>query len=141
MIFAKLKLYIRDKLICMYHKKLLALAAIGLVLLATQCSPKTGKNTTSSDSSNETTTAPAEVAFADKNFEEQKAFVQNFNAERIQSGQQIYEAKCGKCHKLHDPADREANGWLKVMRRMAPKAKLSDGEYALVSGYLLNHAK
>ncbi|MBX7094139.1 MAG: hypothetical protein K1X56_05415 [Flavobacteriales bacterium] len=55
----------------------------------------------------------------------------------LQKGKTIYEANCGKCHKLHAPNSRGEEGWKKIVPPMAKKAKLDDASMDLTLKYLV----
>jgi cytochrome c2 len=57
----------------------------------------------------------------------------------LQQGHELFSAKCGRCHKLPKPESRVPAQWTKVMEKMAPKAKLTADEKALVFKYLSNY--
>ena len=55
---------------------------------------------------------------------------------RFLAGKTVYEAKCGKCHKLFEPSHGNMESWKKWIGWMAPKAKLTDEETALVTDFV-----
>ena len=57
------------------------------------------------------------------------------------AGHATYDAKCGRCHGLKDPADYTATDWVPIMDKMAPKARLDSTEKANVMAYVSFHAK
>ncbi|MDD3079840.1 MAG: hypothetical protein PHH37_12165 [Paludibacter sp.] len=59
----------------------------------------------------------------------------------LQKGKEIYENKCGKCHKLFEPEKYKAKQWTKWVDKMAPKAKLNVEQKKLVYKYLTNDKK
>ncbi|MBL7754318.1 MAG: hypothetical protein JNM44_07570 [Chitinophagaceae bacterium] len=139
-------------------KKILVLMACSGLLL--NCSPKKAKETSASkdtrQSSGQTTgTKPANnndkqesvtfsqatPAFKDLPVDKQLEAFSNFNDKRIQSGANLYEAKCGNCHELHQPGSRTSASWIQIMNPMSAKAKLNNDEYALISAYLVANAK
>lgn len=48
--------------------------------------------------------------------------------ERAQEGYRLYSAKCAACHQLYPPGKFTVNQWDKILARMFPKAKLTDGQ-------------
>lgn len=56
-------------------------------------------------------------------------------------GKIVYEAKCGTCHKLKDPARGNMTQWTKWIDKMAPKAKLTEAEKAQVTTYVSVNAQ
>lgn len=92
---------------------LLAASLIAATLLLTEC--KTKKATTTATP--EPTKSAAEMA-------------------EINSGHEIFDNKCGACHKLPNSRKHDDAGWGETMDRMAPKAKLNEIEKAQVLKYL-----
>lgn len=56
----------------------------------------------------------------------------------LQQGHDVFQNHCGKCHKLPKPDSRTNPEWTKVLKKMAPKAKLTDDQAELVYKYLAN---
>lgn len=54
----------------------------------------------------------------------------------INAGHEIFDNKCGACHKLPSPRKHDDTGWGETMDRMAPKAKLNETEKIQVLKYL-----
>ena len=65
----------------------------------------------------------------------------DLGAEQLAKGRIIFESSCKKCHTLYQPASRNAESWMNIMRQMGPKAKLSQDHYKFVSAYLVSAAK
>lgn len=59
---------------------------------------------------------------------------------RIASGKTLYDNKCGNCHRLYEPKENTPEDWVPILKRMQPKAKLSDADMALVSEYILKNS-
>lgn len=59
----------------------------------------------------------------------------------LQKGKLIYDANCGKCHKLHQPDSRSADSWNKIVPPMSRKAKLSPEDESLILRYVVTMAK
>lgn len=51
-------------------------------------------------------------------------------------GKGLFEANCGKCHKLFEPSKHDPEGWKVTLARMQKKAKISDEETASIYNYL-----
>lgn len=106
------------------------LLVCGLAALVAACAHKaTPTSSTSSTSSSGTSSAPAPSSTA------------NASAAKIEAGHQVYNAKCGRCHGLKDPANYTAERWVPIMQSMAPKARLSEEETAQVTAYVQANAK
>jgi cytochrome c2 len=56
----------------------------------------------------------------------------------LQQGHDLFKDKCGKCHKLPKPENRNAEQWTKVLEKMGPMAKLSKEQVSLVYKYVVN---
>ncbi len=56
-------------------------------------------------------------------------------------GAALYRKRCASCHRLRDPSEQTAQGWAEAMRRMAPRAHLSDAQREAVLGYLQGRAR
>lgn len=63
------------------------------------------------------------------------------SAERLALGKTIYENSCGKCHDLHKPTDFNAQDWVGIMNRMAPKANLTTDQHEMVYDYVVSVKK
>ena len=63
------------------------------------------------------------------------------NTTMVAAGQQVYVAKCGKCHGLKDPANYTQVRWVGLVNWMAPKAKATDEEKSQVLAYVQHNAK
>ena len=57
-------------------------------------------------------------------------------AEAAPTGQELYQLKCAKCHKLRDPADYDDETWAHWKQKMTKKARLNDEQGGLIWGYL-----
>lgn len=62
-------------------------------------------------------------------------------AEILQKGEMTFNMRCGKCHDLPKPSDFTVADWQPIMKRMAPKAKLSADETNWVLAYVDANAK
>ncbi len=56
-------------------------------------------------------------------------------------GERLYRSRCSACHRAYPPSSRDRAAWAEVMSKMAPRAKLSDSERALVLEYLQSNAR
>lgn len=119
------------------NKVIYTLIVFAGILLIANCSPKTTK--TSTTSNNETSNSTPE--FKDMPLLKQLDLMNSYSVAQLADGQKIYESKCGKCHKLHNPDARTSERWMKIMKRMGPKAKLDNTQYTLVASYLHSKAK
>ena len=59
----------------------------------------------------------------------------------VADGEKIYQASCGQCHDLKNPAEYTANEWRPIMRSMASKARLNDDQKNNVLAYVIQNAK
>jgi len=57
----------------------------------------------------------------------------------LQQGHDLFQNKCGKCHKLPNPAKHSKDEWTKILAKMAPKAKLSSDQSDLVYKFVVNN--
>ncbi|HET7732883.1 MAG TPA: hypothetical protein VFK73_03515 [Paludibacter sp.] len=51
-------------------------------------------------------------------------------------GKELYENRCGKCHKLFASSAYTAKQWPVILNRMQNKAKITDDQKAQVFAYL-----
>lgn len=56
-------------------------------------------------------------------------------------GKVLYEASCQRCHALYMPASFFADEWQVYVRKYGRRARLEEGEKALVYTYLRNNAR
>lgn len=59
------------------------------------------------------------------------------DAARLEAGRATYVRACGSCHQLYPTDAYDGPGWIESVRTMAPKAKLTPDQAALVRDYLL----
>src|SRR6218665_858455 len=64
-----------------------------------------------------------------------------YSTAQIEEGHTIFTNSCDNCHKLKEPASHTPEQWNKILKRMIPKAKLSDEQGKLVRAYLITHSK
>lgn len=64
-----------------------------------------------------------------------------FSAEHLAAGKTIFENSCARCHALPEPTAHSAQDWVGIMNWMAPKAKLTDEQHALVYDYIVSVKK
>ena len=88
------------------------------LILLTACSPKT---------------TPTAVVVAEK---ENQTIAVN-----MIEGQKIYQANCGRCHELPNPAALTQREWKPIMYRMSRKARLSEVEKVHSMAYVMANAK
>lgn len=67
--------------------------------------------------------------------EDANAKAVELTAEQVH-GKGLFEANCGKCHKLFEPSKHNPEGWKVTLARMQKKAKISDEETASIFNYL-----
>lgn len=96
----------------MKNSKWTALAVLGIVIYA--CSPKVA------------TTAPTAAVSAE-----------TVLSPELAKGKSLYEDSCAHCHKLFPASKHDKEGWVKTLDRMAPKAKITEEEKALIYNYLV----
>lgn len=102
-------------------KKILILfSMLSTILIGVACSPKVAKTTTT-----ESTTFD----------------ISKFSEAQLAQGAQIMNTSCNKCHKLHEPQKFDVEKWNRVLKRMIPKAKLSEQDGNLVKAYIFKNAK
>jgi hypothetical protein len=59
----------------------------------------------------------------------------------VVEGQKIYQANCGRCHELPNPAALSQTEWKPIMERMCRKARFSEAEKMHASAYVMANAK
>lgn len=105
-------------------KKIIVIASVAVsVSLAVACSPK--KPAVSSEAAAMT----KEMALS------------QFSAAQIAEGETLFNAKCGTCHKLHQPKQFGDARWNKVLNRMLPKAEATGEEGKLIRAYVIANAR
>lgn len=98
------------------------IAIIGLVVFGIACSPKVAKTGS--------TTSTIEAFDITK-----------YSETQIAQGAQIMSTSCNRCHKLREPQKYTVEKWERVLKRMIPKAKLSEQDADLVKAYIFKNAK
>lgn len=98
--------------------------SVSSILLA-QCTPKAAKAIAA---------APAPTAASDP-------AATAASAQQLESGKMMFAGNCAKCHGLKAPETRTPEQWEKILKRMIPKAKLSEEDGKLVKAYIMAHAK
>jgi hypothetical protein len=96
----------------MKNSKWTALAVLGIVIYA--CSPKVATSAPTAIASTETVLSP-----------------------ELAKGKSLYEDSCAHCHKLFPTSKHDKEGWVTTLDRMAPKAKITAEEKALIYNYLV----
>ncbi len=56
-------------------------------------------------------------------------------------GKALFEVRCAACHELPNPAEPPTEGWLEQLEKMAPLARLKQGQQQEVLTYLLAHTQ
>ena len=59
----------------------------------------------------------------------------------VKSGKDLYDNRCGKCHKLFAATDYSIKRWPGILDSMQPKAKITDEQKAQILAYLSSEAK
>lgn len=86
-------------------------------------------------------TPKASKAISELPVETKEQIVAQYSPQQLESGKTIFTGNCAKCHKLKEPGSRTPEQWNKVLKRMIPKAKLSDEDGKLVRAYLIANSK
>lgn len=73
--------------------------------------------------------------------ESKEQILAQYSQEQLTQGNTIFTNSCGNCHKLKLPETRTAEKWNSIIKRMIPKAKLSDEEGKLVRAYVIANSK
>jgi mono/diheme cytochrome c family protein len=95
---------------------------LSLIVAAVLVSCKSKTNTTAADK-----TLGTSPAFSGN---------KNLTASMLAEGKSIFENSCATCHSLPNPEKYSDEKWVGIMKWMAPKAKLSDEQSALVYNYV-----
>lgn len=103
-------------------KKLAVLSAIGMTIIMVNCTPK------------KTASPEASTAMTKEMAQKQ------YSADQLSSGQTLYTANCGTCHKLHKPESMDDVKWNRVLNRMIPKTDVSSADAALLRAYVIANA-
>jgi cytochrome c2 len=56
----------------------------------------------------------------------------------LQQGHDLFQNKCGKCHKLPKPDKYSNPQWTKILLKMALKAKINSDQSDLIYKYIVN---
>ena len=67
--------------------------------------------------------------------------IDSASVDSVKVGKELFVKNCGKCHKLKDPAKYTMQQWPKQVNRMQKRAKINDGQKALILRYLQTEAK
>lgn len=51
--------------------------------------------------------------------------VETASLAELQQGRDLFQNKCGKCHKLHKPEKHSREEWQKILAKMAPNPSCS----------------
>lgn len=73
--------------------------------------------------------------------ESKSQILAQFSEQQISQGHSLFSTNCDNCHKLKTPENYTAEQWNSIVKRMIPKAKLSDEDGKLVRAYLIAHSK
>lgn len=99
-------------------KRTLAIVLV-ITLVIVACSPKVAPTTTKTEQTQPATADDATIA----------------------AGKTLYINRCGTCHGLKKVENYSVDQWARIMRSMAPKAKLTDDETKQVTAYVNANAK
>lgn len=133
----------------------LAVAMIGLL---NNCAPKVAKQTQASApkaaepvdegdvpapalSTARTDREEAPTPIWDQDQDAQMATIMAVSDDAKASGKQLYERKCGSCHKLHATQSRTSEAWHPILKTMRKKAALNEAEYTYIAAYIHANAK
>lgn len=73
---------------------------------------------------------------------ESKADIKSqYSQDQLAQGEQLFTSNCQKCHGLKKPESKTPEQWNKTVKRMIPRAKLSDEQGKLVRAYLIANSK
>ncbi len=142
-------------------RKICLFSFIGLnIILLFNCSPKASKKVTSENKvvTSEKIEEDKKIGIEDRDIDmsdadntdsewKRKSIDEKFDAlgnlgvEHQDLGADVYHSKCGSCHKLYSPSSRNAMSWIKILDKMAPKAKLNEEQQINVTAFLVNKAK
>ncbi len=116
------------------------------IIVLSNCSPKTSKTVANNSPSTKSAAAASgsdlvSKAQGTRTDQEQVDFLMKLSDQRQIQGKEIYEASCVKCHKLYSPDQFNSVSWVKIMKKMGPKAHLDETQYNKVSLYLVQNAK
>jgi len=59
----------------------------------------------------------------------------------LERGRSLYLGRCSSCHHAFEPASKSVDSWPAYIDKMKQRAKLSDGDAALVLDYLVTMAR
>jgi cytochrome c5 len=113
----------------MRHIIFTILTLVAMSMLLTDCSSTKAATTATAATSTPKPAGPYMPT-------DQIASAHGSTVEQLVKGREIFTQNCDRCHKLKNPSIHDAAGWTSTMRRMAPKAKLSDADAKLVLDYL-----
>ncbi len=60
---------------------------------------------------------------------------------QLDEGHTVWQASCGKCHKLYTPDSRDFDKWERVLPRMVKRSKLNDEDAGKVRAYILSNTQ
>ncbi|RQO30798.1 hypothetical protein DBR32_08730 [Taibaiella sp. KBW10] len=103
-------------------KKLAIILGMGIVVTMINCSPK---------KASQPSAAPQMT----------KAIAQEqYTIAQLASGQALYAAHCGTCHKLYKVETFNDAKWNQILNRMIPKTDVSTTDGTLIRAYVLANA-
>lgn len=65
----------------------------------------------------------------------------HYTSERLEEGKVVYVGNCARCHKLPVVEKFDNEQWVKILKRMVPKAKLNEQDAELVRAYVIANSK
>lgn len=60
----------------------------------------------------------------------------NLKVEDLVSGRDLYLNECNECHKLNQPKKYTSSEWTSILKKMQPKAEITDSQRGLIFSYL-----
>jgi len=96
-----------------------------VIIVLTQCAPKTGELLTTNNVSAE------KIALIKK----------QYTPDQMEKGMKLYETRCTECHELHEPSEFNIDRWEDILPSMSRRSHLSEEQASLVRAYLLTNAR
>ena len=91
---------------------------------------------------NATTTVTEKAPEVSPELRMAQAKVPGITMERIEHGNKLYVADCGKCHALKEPGNYTMERWDPILKKMYVKAKITDeADQAAIRDYVMAKSK